>query len=98
LRFGNAEVALRPCVGGELGTVDAQGHIAVQPRSAIETWGSVEATLRLQWLAARSFFAEASGGAVLPIERTRYYFEPDRTLYRVPWLTARAAVGIGVRF
>jgi hypothetical protein len=98
LRFGNAEIALRPCVGGELGTVDAQGHIAVQPRSETETWGSAEATLRLQWFAARSFFAEASGGAVLPIERTRYYFEPDRTIYRVPSLTARGAVGIGVRF
>jgi hypothetical protein len=98
LRFGNAEIALRPCFGGELGTVDAQGHIAVQPRSATETWASAEATLRLQWFAARSFFAEASGGAVLPVERTRYYFEPDRTLYRVPWLTARGAVGVGVRF
>ncbi len=98
LRLGNAEIAVRPCIGGELGAVDARGQIAVQPRSVTELWGTAEATLRVQWFATKSFFAEASGGPVFPVAHTRYYFAPDDTLYVVPPLTARGAIGFGVRF
>jgi hypothetical protein len=98
LRFGNANVVLRPCAGGETGWVHAQGQIAIDPRTAIDLWASAEATLRLQWFATRSFFAELGGGPELPILRTRYYFEPNQVLYVVPWLTARAAIGVGLQF
>jgi hypothetical protein len=98
LRFGNAHVVLRPCAGGEIGWVHAQGQIAIDPRTAIDLWASAEATLRLQWFATRSFFAELGGGPEFPILRTRYYFEPNQVLYVVPWLTARAAIGIGLQF
>jgi hypothetical protein len=78
--------------------VHAQGQIAIDPRTAIDLWASAEATLRLQWFATRSFFAELGGGPELPIFRTRYYFEPNEVLYVVPWLTARAAIGVGLQF
>ena len=42
--------------------------------------------------------AELGGGPVFPVIRAQYYFEPDQTVYAVPWLTAEAAGGIGLRF
>ena len=98
LRLGDASLSVEACAGGELGAVDARGHIAVQPKSVTKLWASAEATLRLQWFATRSFFAELGGGPVLPLVRTRYFFEPDRTLYVVPDVTARLALGCGLLF
>jgi hypothetical protein len=54
--------------------------------------------LRLTWFATAAFFVEASGGAVFPIVRTHYYFQPDETLYTVPSVTARGTFGFGIRF
>ena len=98
LRLGYTSLTVHACAGGELAAVDARGHIAIEPKSVTKLWASAEATLRLQWFATRSFFAELGGGPVLPIVRTRYYFEPDRTLYIVPDVTARLALGCGLLF
>jgi hypothetical protein len=98
MRFGNARFAVRPCLGTEVGVVHAQGQFAYAPRDATDPWISAEATLRVQWFATNSWFLELGGGPVLPLERTHYYFEPDRTLYSMPVVTARAALGIGVLF
>jgi hypothetical protein len=98
LRLGNARFAVRSCMGAELGFVHAEGQIAFAPRVANESWVSVEATLRAQWFATSSWFVELGGGPVVPLDRTRYYFEPDRTLYVVPALTGRAAIGAGLVF
>lgn len=98
LRLGDRSLIVHACAGGELAAVDARGQIAIEPKSVTKLWASAEATLRLQWFATRSFFAELGGGPVLPIVRTRYYFEPDRTLYIVPDVTARLALGLGLLF
>jgi hypothetical protein len=57
----------------------------------------VEATLRGRWL-VRSWFVEVDGGPVIPLERAHYYFEPNRTVYVAPGLTAEAAIGVGRSF
>jgi hypothetical protein len=98
LRFGNAYVVLRSCAGGELGAVHAQGQVVAVPRAVTELWASVEATLRVQWLATNVWSVELGGGPELPLVRARYYFEPDRILYVVPPLTARGAVGLRLQF
>jgi hypothetical protein len=98
VRLGNASFVVRACAGGELAAVDARGQIATEPKSVTKLWASAEATVRLQWFATNSFFAELGGGPVLPVVRTHYYFEPDRTLYVVPDWTARVALGFGLLF
>jgi hypothetical protein len=98
LRLGGESFVVRPCVGGEIGQVWGRGQIAVQPRRVTELWGAAEGTLRLSWFATPHFFVEASGGPVFPIVRTRYYFQPDETLYTVPVVTARGTFGFGIRF
>jgi hypothetical protein len=96
--LGNARLAVRPCVGAELGIVHADGETAFAPRTATAPWVSAEATVRGQWFATDRWFVEVGGGPVMPLDRTRYYFEPDRTVFVVPGLTARAAIGVGRLF
>jgi len=96
--WGNIHILLRPCLGSEVGLVRAQGQAALESRTAVELWASVEGTLKLQWFPTKGFFAELGGGPVIPVVRTHYYFEPGQTLYVVPWLTARAAGGLGLQF
>jgi hypothetical protein len=97
-RLGTGALVLRLCAGADIGAVRAEGRIAVDPRSVTELWSSGEATLRLQWLATKSFFVELDGGPEITFVRPRYYFEPHSVLYDVPWLTARGAGGVGVLF
>ncbi|HTA94043.1 MAG TPA: hypothetical protein VK745_30905, partial [Polyangiaceae bacterium] len=98
LRFGNTSFVLRPCAGGELGAVEARGHVGGESKTLTEPWASAEVTLRVQWVVTKWFFAELGFGPVLPVARTHYFFEPNRTLYSVPDVSARAALGLGLIF
>jgi hypothetical protein len=98
LRLASGPFVVRPCVGAELGVVHAEGQIAFAPRAVTEPWVTAEATLRGQWFPASSWFVELGGGPALAVDRTRYYFVPDQTLYEMPVLTARAAAGVGLVF
>ena len=98
IQLGNRTFVLRPCAGGELGMVVAHGHIADESKVLTEPWAAAEVTLRVQWFASRSLFAEVGFGPVFPVLRTHYFFEPDRTLYSVPAVSARAALGLGLLF
>ncbi len=98
LRFGNSSFVVRPCAGGELGAVEARGYIADNPKTVTKPWVSAEVTLRAQWFASRSLFAELGLGPVFPLVRTHYFFTPDRPLYSVPDVSARAALGLGLLF
>ena len=61
-------------------------------------WASVEISVRAQWFVNRYLFIELGAGPVVPIDLTRYYFVPDRTIYSVPNITARGALGVGAQF
>ena len=98
IHIGGTTLVLRMCAGGELGAVHAQGEVPFEPQAATVPWVSTEATLRIQWFATRALFVELGGGPVLPLDRTRYYFEPDITLYQVPVVAARVALGLGWQF
>jgi hypothetical protein len=97
LRLGSRTVAVRPCVGVELGAVFASGELD-GGRSVVQRWGSSEASLRLETWLAPQVFIEIEGALVVPFFRTRYFFVPDRLVYVVPALTARAALVTGFRF
>jgi hypothetical protein len=55
-------------------------------------------SVRVQWFVSRHLFIELGAGPVVPIDITRYYFVPDRTIYSVPNITARGALGVGAQF
>jgi hypothetical protein len=97
VRVGGA-LAVRPCLGAELAAVDAQGQIRANPRGKTLPWIAGEALLRTEWLLSPKYFVEAGAAAVVPLARTRYFFEPNDTLYTVPDVAFRAAFGFGLRF
>jgi hypothetical protein len=98
LRLAGASFVVRPCAGAELGALRAEGQASFTPHTDTEPWVAAEATLRAQWFPTSWWFVELSGGPVVPLVRTRYYFVPDQTLYSVPGLTAQAAIGAGLLF
>jgi hypothetical protein len=98
LRWGTGRVALRPCLGFEIGNVWAKSHTSTNPQDATQVWPSGEGLLRLRWVLFRGFFLESSLGAGLSFLRPRYFFRPNQTLYAVPVITGRGAVGAGYRF
>jgi hypothetical protein len=96
--IGATNLVARICAGGELGAVHVEGQVPFEPRGTTVLWASAEATLRIQWFATRSFYVELGGGPVLPLDRTRYYFEPNSTVYQSPFVAARMALGLGWQF
>jgi hypothetical protein len=96
LRLGSSSIALRPCAEAELGAVHAAGQIPVNPHAVTEPWAALGAVLRARWFVARHFFVEAEFAAELPLVRTRYFFEPDETLYVTPPATGRGGFGLGL--
>jgi len=99
IRVGGTAVALRPCVGGELGSVLAYGNIPPNSGSGTALWASVELSLRLRVGLTDRAFLELSGGPVFPLNRPSYYFlQPKTSLYDVPAVSYRAAIGPGFSF
>lgn len=97
VRFGSQVVAVRPCLGVELGAVFAHGDLA-GGRSVVEPWGSSEASLRLEVGPFAPVFLELSAAAVVPFFHTHYFFVPQQIVYVVPAVTGRAGLAAGLRF
>jgi hypothetical protein len=99
LWLGTTSIGIRPCIGFEVGAAFASSNVAPQPRSPIDPWASLDASLHVEWRPTTRFFVDLSGAVVVPLVRTLYYFDVlSRELYRVPPVTARVGVGVGIRF
>jgi hypothetical protein len=97
VRWGGAHWEIRPCTVGEAGAVQARGSTQIDPRDATVPWGALGESLRFRWAPTERFFAELSGGLLVPLVRTRYFFNPDADLYVVPSVTANGGLVVGVR-
>jgi hypothetical protein len=75
-----------------------QGMQTDGPRS--ETRFSVELglALRTRWIARDWLVLDLVLGASAPLARYRFYFDPDRTAYRLAAVSGFAEFGAGVRF
>jgi hypothetical protein len=98
LHFGSERIGFRPCAAFEAAPVFASGEIDVDPKHATEPWLAVESMARVQWHPNDRFYVELDAGVLFPLRRSRYYFEPNETLYEVPAVTGRAALGVGFVF
>jgi len=97
VRIGVPTLALRPCLGLELGAVFGEGELE-GGQSVIQRWGSGEASLRLEVWPLQQVFVELGGAVVVPFFHTRYFFVPEQIVYVVPAVTGRAGLGVGYRF
>lgn len=90
-----AGVAVAPCARFDLGALYARGTGVGQAERDTQLWLAPSALARIVWRIARHVGVELDVGAVVPLERNRYYFPPSTTVFEVPSITGAARLGIG---
>lgn len=86
-----------PCLGADLGEIDGEGSIA-HPRQASPFWFALGGIVRGRWQVRSPVFLEVDAGAVVPVTRNAFVFDPDTLLYRVPAVSERVSGGLGAYF
>lgn len=68
------------------------------PTQSRRPWLTPGALLRGEWSVLGPVVVSADAGAWAPLQRQRYYFGPESTLYRVPSVGGGASLGAGIRW
>jgi hypothetical protein len=84
-----------PCAHGEGGGVGASGQGITPARSQTRPWLAVGALGRVRYVAISPFFIELYGGLDVQLQRDRFFFEPDNTVFRVPVVSGFATAAVG---
>ncbi len=95
LRWASGPFRLAPCLEVEGGALSASGAFVIPVRTATRPWIAVGALARARYVAPFGLFVELSGGVHAPLERDRFYFEPNTTVFRPPAVSAFAAASLG---
>ncbi len=99
LRLGGTRpLGVRPCALFDGGVVDATGRGIAHPQSRLRPWAATGALARLEWSPLRALRLEASLGAVLPLLRESFFFQPSAGIYQPPVVAWTAGLGVGVHF
>jgi hypothetical protein len=99
VRFGLARpIALRPCAGVEAGVLQAAGSGVLAAETRSRPWAALTFGARLAWEPVRWLAIELEAGAVAPLYRESFYFQPSVTVYEAPTLAFLSRLGLGVRF
>jgi hypothetical protein len=93
-----ASVAVRPCAGASGGVLQAQGKGVDGAQLHTVPWATVFAHGRLAWRPLRLLAVEADVGALAPLRRDSFVFDPNVPVYRAPPLAIAARLGFGMRF
>jgi hypothetical protein len=96
-RLGRS-LLLGPCIDGRAGVLTATGSEVVNARSVSESWVDLRLVGRAQAVLFDTLVLEAAGGAIVPLLRWSYHFDPTFPAYRVPPAGEVVTVGVGVRF
>jgi hypothetical protein len=93
-----APLSVRPCLGVTGGVLDASptGPRAAQAR--VRPWFAGEAHARFTWMPARWVAFELEAGALVPLLRETFYFEPEIVVYRAPPVGFLGRAGLAVHF
>jgi hypothetical protein len=86
------------CARVEAGALEVSGGNIVAPMTKTRFWLATGALARGQWTFFEPLFLNIEAGADLRATSDRFYFFPDTTVYRVPWVGVSAAAGLGAYF
>ncbi len=94
-----ATLALRPCVGFDLGEISAK-TTAPRPRNPDRAWADATLRGRLEWLVLGRVSIELEAGLMVPFVRNAFVFEPvsSPTAYEAPAVTGVGSLGATVFF
>jgi hypothetical protein len=98
IAWAPGRMRLWPCLRGEGGAIVASGTGVSPSRSGTRAWVSVGLVVRARLTVIGSLFLEVEGGAFAPIERDRFFVEPNSTVQQAPVVAAAGAAGVGVTF
>lgn len=91
-------LAARPCVGISGGVLNAEGTVAGAARQRSRPWSSLSAHGRLSWEPSSTFSLEIEAGAVLPLVRETFFFEPSVPVYEAPIVAFLGRAGLALHF
>jgi hypothetical protein len=90
-------LSLGPCLGVDAGALEGAGSIA-HPRNASSLWIALGGLARGRWQVRSPLFLEVEAGAVFPLVRDTFVFDPQTYLYKAPATGARVSGGVGAYF
>jgi hypothetical protein len=90
-------LSLGPCLGVDAGALEGAGSIA-HPRNASSLWIALGGLARGRWQVRSPLFLEVEAGAVFPLVRDTFVFDPQTFLYKAPAMGARVSAGVGAYF
>lgn len=91
-------VALRPCVGGSAGVLDASGNGFAGTVSRSRPWATLSALARLVWEPLPWLDLELEAGVIAPLFRESFFFAPSVSVYEAPAIAFLSRAGLGLRF
>jgi hypothetical protein len=83
-------LALRPCLGLDVGRCRGEGSGVSGASSNSTLWLAARGELRLEFSIYDGLSLGGAGGAALPFVRPRFYFEPGAIAFQVPALGVEA--------
>lgn len=88
------QLALSGCVSFDWGRLRGRGSHAVAARSSAATWSGPGAFVDAGLQALPWFKVQAELGAMMPLERDRFYFGPDETVHHIPSLAGYGGLNL----
>jgi hypothetical protein len=95
LRLLVSRLRFLPCLHGEGGALEASGLDISPSRSQLRPWVAAGLLGRVRFVFS-PFFLELFGGASVPLQRDRFFFEPDNTVFHPPFVSGTAGGGLGL--
>jgi hypothetical protein len=86
------------CARVEAGSLQVAGGAIADSLTRVRPWLAAGVLARGEWTFLAPLFLDAEVGALLRATTDRFFFVPDTTVYKVPWLGASASVGAGAHF
>jgi hypothetical protein len=91
-------LVIRPCAAGAGGAVEAKAQGVSRAQDGWRPWIAGSILARVVWAPLAPLSLEADAGAVAPILRDTFVFEPNVLVYQAPPAALLARIGIGLRF
>jgi hypothetical protein len=91
------QLTVGPCLGADMGEIEGAGSIA-HPQERSPLWFALGGLVRGRWQVRSPLFLEVDAGALFPVTRNTFVFDPDTLLYEVPAVSERVSGGVGAYF
>jgi hypothetical protein len=96
----DATAALRvgPCARFEAGLLEVSGENVPAAQTQQSPWLAAGLVAHIEWTLIGPLFLDSEVGPLFHVTAHRFFFRPDTTAYKVPFLGMDADLGLGVQF